>query len=63
MRAAKAQRQTKETSIIVRLFLDGTGVSEIHTGIGFLDHMLTLFSMHGKFDLQLECNGDLEVIQ
>ena len=61
MRAAKAQRQTKETSIIVRLFLDGTGVSEIHTGIGFLDHMLTLFSMHGKFDLQLECNGDLEV--
>ena len=61
MRAAKAERQTKETSIAVRFFLDGTGVSDIHSGIGFLDHMLTLFSMHGKFDLQLECSGDLDV--
>ena len=61
MRAAKAERQTKETSIAVRLFLDGSGVSEISTGIGFLDHMLTLFAMHGKFDLQLACDGDLEV--
>ena len=61
MRAAKAERQTKETSIAVRLYLDGTGVSEISTGIGFLDHMLTLFAMHGKFDLQLACDGDLNV--
>ncbi len=61
MRTAQITRTTKETDIRLTLNLDGTGKSEIHSGVGFLDHMLTLFSKHGRFDLELTCNGDTEV--
>lgn len=58
MRESKLQRKTGETDISLCLNLDGTGSSEISTGVGFLDHMLTLFSKHGQFDLQITCKGD-----
>ncbi|MBK6087696.1 imidazoleglycerol-phosphate dehydratase HisB [Ruminococcus difficilis] len=61
MRIAQITRTTKETDIRLTLNLDGTGKSEIHSGVGFLDHMLTLFAKHGRFDLDLTCNGDTEV--
>ncbi len=60
-RKATIQRETKETQITVSIDLDGTGVSEICTGIGFFDHMLTGFAKHGFFDLKVEAKGDLEV--
>lgn len=58
MRTAEIIRKTAETDITLSLVLDGTGSSKIATGCGFLDHMLTLFSKHGKFDLTLTCKGD-----
>ena len=58
MRTAEIIRKTAETDIALSLVLDGTGCSKIDTGCGFLDHMLTLFSKHGKFDLTLTCKGD-----
>ena len=58
MRTAEIIRKTAETDITLSLVLDGTGSSKIDTGCGFLDHMLTLFSKHGKFDLTLTCKGD-----
>ena len=58
MRTAKIDRQTAETNIALTLNLDGSGKSEIQTGCGFLDHMLTLFSKHGRFDLTVSCKGD-----
>lgn len=61
MRTAQITRTTKETDIRLTLNLDGTGKSEINSGVGFLDHMLTLFAKHGRFDLDLTCNGDTEV--
>ena len=61
MRQAVIQRQTAETDITLSLQLDGSGKSDIQTGIGFLDHMLTLFARHGSFDLTLRCDGDLQV--
>ena len=61
MRTAELNRKTTETDIAVRLDLDGNGNSEISTGCGFLDHMLTLFSKHGRFDLSVVCEGDVEV--
>lgn len=61
MRTAAIQRNTAETSIKLTLNLDGTGVSQIKTGCGFLDHMLTLFAKHGRFDLTVVCNGDTQV--
>ena len=61
MRQTEIYRKTKETDIFLRLDLDGTGVSDIDTGVGFLDHMLTLFSKHGRFDLTVRCKGDTEV--
>lgn len=61
MRQAELNRTTKETDISIKLDLDGTGKSEIDTGCGFLDHMLTLFSKHGRFDLAVKCKGDTEV--
>lgn len=61
MRTAQITRTTKETDIRLTLNLDGAGKSEIHSGVGFLDHMLTLFAKHGRFDLDLTCNGDTEV--
>ena len=61
MRTADIQRDTQETRIALRLCLDGTGKSDIATGVGFLDHMLTLFARHGDFDLTVRCDGDTEV--
>jgi len=61
MRNATIARKTKETDIILSLNLDGTGQSSIKTGIGFFDHMLCAFSFHSKIDLEIKCNGDLEV--
>lgn len=60
-RTGKQVRKTRETEIEVELNLDGSGKSEISTGIGFMDHMLELFSRHGKFDLKVKACGDLEV--
>ena len=61
MRKAQIARTTKETDIQLSLLLDGTGKSEIATGCGFLDHMLTLFAAHGRFDLTVSCKGDTYV--
>ncbi len=61
MRISEINRKTGETDISVKLNLDGTGVSQIATGVGFLDHMLTLFAAHGKFDLAISCQGDTNV--
>ena len=61
MRIAKIVRQTKETSIEIELNLDGSGVAEVDTGIGFLDHMLEQVAVHGLFDLRLKATGDLHV--
>ena len=61
MRTADIQRNTQETRIRLSLCLDGTGKSDIATGMGFLDHMLTLFARHGDFDLTVRCDGDTEV--
>ncbi len=61
MRTATIERKTAETSISLKLNLDGCGTSNIATGCGFLDHMLTLFAAHGKFDLDVNCEGDTYV--
>jgi len=61
MRNAKIERNTAETQINLTLEIDGKGVSDIHTDCGFLNHMLTLFARHGRFDLALNCNGDTDV--
>ena len=58
MRTSQINRQTAETDIRLSLNLDGDGSSKIDTGCGFLDHMLTLFARHGRFDLNVECKGD-----
>lgn len=60
-RNAEIYRKTAETDVHVAIGLDGTGISEIDTGIGFFDHMLTLFASHGRFDLTVKCDGDIEV--
>lgn len=61
MRTAELSRKTAETDITLRLDLDGTGRSEVYTGCGFLNHMLTLFARHGRFDLEVACSGDTYV--
>lgn len=61
MRTSEIKRKTAETDISLSLCLDGSGKSEINTGVGFLDHMLTLFAKHGRFDLNVTCKGDIEV--
>jgi len=61
MRNASIDRKTAETDIKLQLELDGTGKSAIDTGCGFLDHMLTLFAKHGRFDLIVTCKGDTQV--
>ena len=58
MRTSEVIRKTAETDIMLTLNLDGTGKSTVKTGCGFLDHMLTLFASHGRFDLQISCSGD-----
>jgi len=60
-RSAEVERKTKETNIRIALNLDGRGQAEIATGIAFFDHMLTLFAVHGFFDLSVHAEGDLEV--
>ena len=61
MREATIERKTAETDIRLALNLDGTGAAQIDTGCGFLDHMLTLFARHGRFDLTVACTGDTRV--
>lgn len=61
MRTAEINRKTAETDISLTLNLDGSGKSSVNSGCGFLDHMLTLFSRHGRFDLTLNCKGDTDV--
>ena len=61
MRKADIQRKTAETESSLSLTLEGSGKSEIRTGVGFLDHMLTLFARHGRFDLTVRCVGDTAV--
>lgn len=61
MRIAQIKRKTAETDITLTLNLDGKGESNIDTGVGFFDHMLTLFAKHGGFDLEVKCIGDLQV--
>ena len=61
MRTGEINRKTAETDIRLKLDLDGSGKSTIDTGVGFLDHMLTLFASHGRFDLTIQCQGDTNV--
>jgi len=60
-RSSQQNRRTAETDIAMKLVVDGSGKSEIATGVGFLDHMLTLFARHGLFDLSVRVTGDIEV--
>jgi imidazoleglycerol phosphate dehydratase HisB len=60
-RIGTVERRTAETAVTVRLVLDGTGRAEIASGLGFLDHMLAALARHARFDLELTCEGDLEV--
>ena len=61
MRIAEIKRETSETEIFIRLNLDGKGEGNIDTACGFLDHMLELFARHGRFDLTVQCHGDIHV--
>jgi imidazoleglycerol-phosphate dehydratase len=61
MRTAEITRRTKETEIDLHLNLDGSGQAKIETGVGFMDHMLTLFTVHGFFDLTIRARGDIRV--
>ena len=61
MRVGKILRETNETKINLQINLDGSGKNSIDTGIGFFNHMLNLFAAHGRFDLEIDCKGDLEV--
>ena len=58
MRSAEIARKTAETDIRLKLSLDGTGRANVKSGVGFLDHMLTLFASHGRFNLEVACKGD-----
>jgi len=61
MRTASVERKTKETDISARVNIDGTGLYDVHTGIGFLDHMLEQLSRHSLMDLKVRCEGDLHI--
>lgn len=63
MRKKEITRATAETSIKLDFDIDGSGETDIKTGVGFFDHMLTLFTKHGLFDLKVDCDGDIEVDQ
>lgn len=60
-RKAEIKRNTAETKIELKLCIDGKGEADIKTGCGFMDHMLTLFAKHGRFDLTVKCDGDIDV--
>ena len=60
-RIAEVERKTKETNVSISLKIDGQGMADVSSGIPFLDHMLTLFAVHGFFDLNMRAEGDLEV--
>lgn len=60
-RSAERSRETRETRIELRIDLDGTGQSDVRTGVGFFDHMLDAFARHGMFDLRVHCEGDLQI--
>lgn len=60
-RRARVERRTAETAVLVDLLLDGKGRTEVRTGVGFLDHLLTALARHARFDLTLRCDGDLHV--
>ena len=60
-RSSTIKRATRETRIDLRLNIDGSGKADVHTGVGFFDHMLTLFARHAVVDLKLRCKGDLQV--
>ena len=62
-RTATVTRNTRETQITLTIDLDGTGRADLHTGIGFFDHMLDGFARHGLFDVSVTCRGDLDVIR
>ena len=61
MRVAQIYRKTAETDIMLKINIDGRGEAKIDTGCAFLDHMLTLFAKHGRFDLEISCKGDIQV--
>ena len=61
MRRSVIERKTAETDIVLRLDLDGSGLADVRTGVGFLDHMLILLVRHGRFDLTVHCKGDTDV--
>lgn len=61
MRNAEINRETRETAVNAWLELDGSGKSDVTTGVGFMDHMLDLFAKHGRFDLVMSCDGDYQV--
>jgi len=61
MRVSEIKRKTNETDVVLNLNLDGTGATDINTGCGFLDHMLTLFARHARFNLTVTCKGDTDV--
>lgn len=61
MRTAQINRKTEETDVSLSINLDGSGKSSVQSGVGFLDHMLTLFARHGRFDLTVSCKGDTNV--
>lgn len=61
MRRSVIERKTAETDIVLRLDLDGSGLADVRTGVGFLDHMLILLARHGRFDLTVHCKGDTDV--
>ncbi len=61
MRVSEIKRRTKETDIFLKLDIDGTGKSDIDTGCGFMDHMLTLLAKHARFDIEIKCEGDTYV--
>ena len=63
LRSAEVVRNTTETKIALHLTIDGRGQYKVKTGIRFFDHMLELFTRHGGFDLELDCDGDLDVDQ
>ena len=61
MRKTELTRKTAETDIALKINLDGEGTTQVQTGCGFLDHMITLFARHGGFDIDLKCSGDIQV--